>query len=95
MMTIHSTTVIEEGAWKIKQLQDDHGEWYVLVHEYGDDERFSVPFEEVRASGGLINLNYHQERSGTIAGALSGLNKPDGHDIPKPIIEQLMAIGPW
>jgi hypothetical protein len=96
-MTLSSEVVIESEGWKIKKLFSD-GEFthYVLNYEM-ENGHSTIPFDEVRASGGLLSLNYEGSRSVTFTEVIDGLNTYVGYkaDMPKCIFEELKRIGPY
>jgi len=96
-MTISSDVMVSEDGWEIKKLYED-GEFshYVLTHEL-ENGHTTNPFNEVRASGGLLQLNYNGERSVTFTGVISGNNTYEDEvaDMPEAVFEKLKMIGPY
>lgn len=95
---ISMDTIIELNSWRIDNLTDleTEEEWFVLRRIFDDGSRLSIPFDEVRASGGLIELNYQGSRSGVFRGILDGRNRYyAGSELPKRIVDTLKDIGPW
>lgn len=99
-------TVVETEGWVIDKItdpdmydrtEDDPHVHYVLRLPM-IVEHVSIPFDEVRASGGHIHLNYHDERSSTFTGVVDGNNryKSDSlNDMPKGVFTALKEIGPY
>lgn len=99
-------TVVETGGWEVEKItdssmydgtEDDPHVHYVLRVPMAVDH-VSIPFDEVRASGGHVHLNYHDERSATFTGVVNGSNRyisSKMNDMPKDIFTALKEIGPY
>lgn len=97
---IRSNIIENHGTWEIKEMKEIEGEfvfekWYVLSYE-NNGMKISLPFDEVRASGGLLHLNRNDERSGTFNHVLDGMNRrQERAEMPTSIYQKLQDIGPW
>ena len=99
-------TLVETDGWVVDKIvgphiydgtEDDPHVHYVLRMPM-PVKHVSIAFDEVRASGGLVHLNYHGERSSTFTGVIDGMNRyinDKPNDMPKPIFTQLKDIGPY
>jgi hypothetical protein len=96
-MTLTSEVLVEVDGWKIKKLFTDGAfTHYALNHEL-ENGHSTNPFDEVRASGGLLSLYYNGEKSVTFTGVISGSNtyNEGESDMPQEVFEQLKEIGPY
>lgn len=91
---IRSDTRLEDGSWKIKEMEeveDDEvvDEWFVLQFKISDtyingfnEDTVAWSFTHVHASGGLLQLKkggaYDGEQIATFAGVLDGANEITG-----------------
>jgi hypothetical protein len=93
-MTVSSETRVEVDGWEVKDLfEDGEHSHYVLKKK---KEGVSIPFDEVHASGGLLNLDYNDERSATFSGVIDGKNKyTEDANMPKEVFFDLKNIGPY
>lgn len=96
-MTITSEVLVESDNWKVTKIYDD-GEFSHYVCEYPMEKgHTSVPFNSVRASGGILSLRRNGERSCSFTGVIDGTNSYVGDDAPMPrqLFFQLKSIGPY
>lgn len=95
-MTVSSEILIEEGDWKIKKLFEDGEFSHHVINYEMENGRSASPFDEVHASGGLLELDYNGERSVTFTGVIDGTNTyTEDADMPKAVFHALKLIGPY
>lgn len=96
-MSLEKEVVVESGDWRIRKISNG-GEFshYALIEEE-EHGHSTTPFDEVRATGGLLKLNFEGSNSKTFTGVIDGSNtyNDDGADLPEEIFMELKEIGPY
>lgn len=81
----------DDSWWIIRRRLNDVDQGSVT-----DNQWITIPFDEVRAGGGLIHFKYEGSRASTIAYATDGTNKLKQHsELPESVYNELKEIGPW
>lgn len=95
-MVISTELVAEVGRWRVKKLFSDGEFTHYVLNVPMDKGHATNPFDEVRASGGLLSLMRNGETSVTFTGVIGGSNTyQERSDMPREIFEVLQDIGPY
>lgn len=96
-MALSSETIIEVDGWRIKKVFHDGEFSHYVLNQDMDNGHSTNPFDEIRASGGLLKLNYEGSNSVTFTGVIDGSNtyREDDSDMPREVFQELKEIGPY
>lgn len=102
---ISTKAIVDADGWKVREITDtgtknkniDNPDIRLALIVPINNGTVNIPFDEVRASGGLLELYNNGECVSTFTEAIDGLNKHTGDEssIPKPVFEKLKEIGPY
>jgi hypothetical protein len=108
MIRTETRLLSEDEDWEIAESErviDDEvvEEWYVLHYRLSEndvgenhEDTISVSFDEVKATGSLLELRRYNDKRATFAGVLNGKNEITSDSIMSDeIAEELKEIGPW